>query len=296
MVYHSAKNDEEAQQACGCSILPIVTTTRGPAPLAPEGTEDIIDEALGFFKANVLFKHFEVKGGGDRVMIYLTLYITQCLQRLEKCPSPQEGIKALTAMAGESFKIPGDAGFALGSFYPTPASAQEAELCRSYFRQVREETGRRLITKVYSVDGSPSKFWLVFAKKKFMNKVRAPRRAVRPVLPLPRPPSLPTAATMPQQAAFGPILAAIGSHTDGKICLISLSCSSPCDEGCAAARSTHTPPNLRPCMRLRMCRVNQTSHQPTSTLLFCAASAKSQVPGSRRCSWSRGTGFGASPS
>jgi actin related protein 2/3 complex subunit 3 len=173
MVYHSAKNDEEAQQACGCSILPIVTTTRGPAPLAPEGTEDIIDEALGFFKANVLFKHFEVKGGGDRVMIYLTLYITQCLQRLEKCPSPQEGIKALTAMAGESFKIPGDAGFALGSFYPTPASAQEAELCRSYFRQVREETGRRLITKVYGEDGSPSKFWLVFAKKKFMNKVRA---------------------------------------------------------------------------------------------------------------------------
>ena len=127
MVYHSSLNElPDVQQVCGCSMLPIVTTTRGPAPLAPEGQEDIIDEVLGFFKANVLFKHFEVKGGADRVLIYLTLYITQCLQRLEKCPTPQEGIKALTAMACESFKIPGDVGFALGSFFPPPATPQEA--------------------------------------------------------------------------------------------------------------------------------------------------------------------------
>ena len=54
MVYHSSMNEVDAQQVCGCSMLPIVTTTRGPAPLAAEGTDDIIDEVLGFFKANVL--------------------------------------------------------------------------------------------------------------------------------------------------------------------------------------------------------------------------------------------------
>lgn len=171
MVYHSSMNEKpDIQQVCGCSMLPIKTTTRGPAPLAPEGEEDIIDETLGFFKANVLFKHFEVKGGADRVLIYMTLYITQCLQKLEKFPSPIEGLKALTAMAHEGFRIPGDAGFALGSFFPPPATAQEGELCRSYLKQLREEMGRRLVSKVYDVNGTPSKFWIVFAKRKFMNK------------------------------------------------------------------------------------------------------------------------------
>ena len=127
-----------------------------------------MDEALNYFKANVLFKHFEVKGGADRVLIYLTLYVTQCLQRLEKCPTPVEGIKALTTQAHEQFRIPGDVGFALGSFFPAPATQQEGELCRSYLKQAREELGRRLVTKVYGEDGAPSKFWLVFAKRKFM--------------------------------------------------------------------------------------------------------------------------------
>ena len=106
-------------------MLPIKTTTRGPAPLVAEGEDDIIDETIGYFKANVLFKHFEVKGPADRMLIYLTLYITQCLIRLEKCPTFAEGTKALTAMAHEQFKIPGEVGFALGSFFPAPANAQE---------------------------------------------------------------------------------------------------------------------------------------------------------------------------
>ena len=172
MVYHSSRNEvSDVQLVCGCGVFPIKTTTRGPAPLASDAEDDIIDEALGFFKANVLFKHFEVKGPGDRVLIYLTLYITQCLQKLEKCPTALEGLKSLTGMAHETFRIPGEPGFALGSFFPAPTSSQEGELCRSYLKQVREELGRRLVTKVYGEDGQPSKFWIVFAKRKFMNKM-----------------------------------------------------------------------------------------------------------------------------
>ena len=37
MVYHSSLNDKDAQAVCGCAMLPLKTTTRGPAPLAPEG-------------------------------------------------------------------------------------------------------------------------------------------------------------------------------------------------------------------------------------------------------------------
>ena len=36
-----------------------------------------MDEALALFRANVLFRNFEVQGHGDRVLIYLTLLIHQ---------------------------------------------------------------------------------------------------------------------------------------------------------------------------------------------------------------------------
>jgi actin related protein 2/3 complex subunit 3 len=41
---------------------------------------------------------------------------------------------------------------------------------RQYLLQLRQETGIRLIEKVYGSDGKPSKWWLCFAKKKFMDK------------------------------------------------------------------------------------------------------------------------------
>jgi hypothetical protein len=39
------------------------------------GEEDIIDETIKFFRANVFFRNFEVKNGADRTLIYITLYI-----------------------------------------------------------------------------------------------------------------------------------------------------------------------------------------------------------------------------
>ena len=197
---------------------------------------------LGYFKANVLFKQFLPSGPADRVLVYLTLYTTQALAKCQTCETAPAALKALTTLAHENFKIPGDAGFTLGTFFPAPQNHQEegatrllarmppraaapatgrvrqdpatppgflaasdpprlgrrppchaasptpsspcatppppfpisslravADLCRGYLKQLREELGRRLITKVY-LDGQPSKLWLAFAKRKFMNK------------------------------------------------------------------------------------------------------------------------------
>ena len=41
---------------------------------------DIVDEALATFKANVFFRNYEIEGEADLVLIYLTLYIQDCLQ------------------------------------------------------------------------------------------------------------------------------------------------------------------------------------------------------------------------
>jgi hypothetical protein len=65
-------------------------------------TEDIIDEAIKFFRANIFFRNYDIKVSlmkivlfssnssyllkhdADRTLIYLTLYITECLRRLQK--------------------------------------------------------------------------------------------------------------------------------------------------------------------------------------------------------------------
>ena len=47
--------------------------------LTAKDQEDIIDNVLVYFRANVLFRNFQVKGGGDRTLIYLTLFCAMCL-------------------------------------------------------------------------------------------------------------------------------------------------------------------------------------------------------------------------
>ena len=41
------------------ALLPLRTQYRGPAPRATDA--DIIDEAIGYFKANVFFRTYEIK-------------------------------------------------------------------------------------------------------------------------------------------------------------------------------------------------------------------------------------------
>lgn len=89
--YHSAFNDLKVQEVCGCAILPIKTRSRGPAPPAPEGQDDVVDEIIQLFRANVLFTNFEVKGNADRVLIYGTLFVHLCLKKLDKCATKADG-------------------------------------------------------------------------------------------------------------------------------------------------------------------------------------------------------------
>lgn len=71
---------------CSCPILPLRDSIRGPAPNLDtpitDGAvqEDIVDEVLRLFRANVLFKSFEVLNAADRLLVYLTLYTSLCLK------------------------------------------------------------------------------------------------------------------------------------------------------------------------------------------------------------------------
>ncbi len=67
--YHSAYNEDPDARICGSmSILPIRSRIRGPAPTLTDPNQmDIIDESIDLFRANSLFRNFEIKGPADRV-------------------------------------------------------------------------------------------------------------------------------------------------------------------------------------------------------------------------------------
>lgn len=45
---------------------------------------DIIDEAICYFRVNVLFKNFEIKGPGDKVLVYLFVLLSHIFKTLDQ--------------------------------------------------------------------------------------------------------------------------------------------------------------------------------------------------------------------
>ena len=90
-----------------------------------EDQPDIIDEAIEFFKANVMFRNYDVEGPADRVLVYLTLYIHLCLTKITN-KSKGDAVNTLYQLAISNFAIPGDSNFSLGGFVTNPANRSDA--------------------------------------------------------------------------------------------------------------------------------------------------------------------------
>ncbi|KAG9115476.1 subunit of the Arp2/3 complex [Ceratobasidium sp. 392] len=136
--YHSAYNEEpDVRQVGNMSVLPINSRIRGPAPLQADPSQpDIIDETLDLFRANSLFRNFEIKGPADRLLIVLILFISDCLAKISAARTPPTQIectKLLNTLAVESFAVPGDAGFPLNAHYQPPASRLDGGKRFSHF-------------------------------------------------------------------------------------------------------------------------------------------------------------------
>ena len=83
MVYLSSFKSN-ISTACGMGLAPVRGDVDGPAPknLSPSG-KDIVDEALEFFRPNILFKNFEIEGPADITLLYLIIFINHALQKIE---------------------------------------------------------------------------------------------------------------------------------------------------------------------------------------------------------------------
>lgn len=139
--------------------------------LADYGTKmDMVDEAIYYFRANVLFSSFEFKGPADKVHVYLTVFVQQCLVRACADPSKtrSEIESALTLLAGANPPIPGEAGFLLPGAYFSAVPVTEQERLRQYLKQLRQATVTRFTPHIFNADGKVSKWWSQFSKRKFM--------------------------------------------------------------------------------------------------------------------------------
>jgi len=164
--YHSALSAPMAISKL--ALLPLRTTYRGPA--APTQDNDVIDEAIYFFKANVFFTNYEIKSEADRTLIYITLYISECLKKLQRCTSRAQADKDMYTLGISNFPIPGEAGFPLNAMFHKTTNRADEDTMRQYLQQLRQETGVRLLDKVFNEGDKPSKWWMCFAKRKFMDK------------------------------------------------------------------------------------------------------------------------------
>jgi len=168
-VYHSTLNSSQAQTACGSAILPLKTKVKGPAPPAKSEENDIIDESITFFRANVLFRAFKSEGPADLTLAYCTAFIAEVLRFFAKQKTKEDAKKKMTELSmSQNFPIPGERTFALAGFFSTPASRQESDLFRQYYRQLREELCNRLIELAYLPSGQQNKWWICFSRRKFM--------------------------------------------------------------------------------------------------------------------------------
>ncbi|KAB0369300.1 hypothetical protein FD755_019305, partial [Muntiacus reevesi] len=144
--YHSSLMDPDTKLIGNMALLPI-------------RSQHVVDEALYYFKAKVFFKNYEIKNEADRTLIYITLYISECLKKLQKCNSKSQGDKEMYILGITDFPIPGEPGFPLNAIYAKPAN-----------RKMKQETGLRLCEKVFDPQNdNPSKWWACLVKRQFMN-------------------------------------------------------------------------------------------------------------------------------
>jgi len=167
---HSRFNDRKDVVVIGkIPLLPLKCSpkVRGPAPPCTE-EQDVIDETIQYFRANVLFRNFEIKGNADRLLIYLTVYVTKCLQTI-RGKSNLEADKLLNSLALENFPLPGEAAFPLGGMVSAPESRAAADNLKQYLTQARQEIGIRLIQRIYpNGQSEANKWWISFSKKYFL--------------------------------------------------------------------------------------------------------------------------------
>ena len=177
--YHSVFNKREYDKLCD---IPMIDFQKDKTPTLDYNLlkvqedqiqVDIIDEAIIYFRANILFKNFSIDGPADKLIVYITVFIQKCLERgAQKGKDPKKDIKDLV----DECKYTTDPEYffnILTTNEPSQVSALE-----KYLKSIREEVVKRLIHLLYDnpTTAIDLKYWLGLGKKKFMGYDMLPKK------------------------------------------------------------------------------------------------------------------------
>jgi hypothetical protein len=88
--------------------------------------------------------HVRLQGSADRLLVYLTLYVSQAINRMTRCTSKDAVQKEMYQLGVENFTLPTDSGFPLAAFYKKVENKADADALKAYLMQARQEVGSRL--------------------------------------------------------------------------------------------------------------------------------------------------------
>ena len=128
---------------------------------------------LLLFRINSFFKSFQMTAETDPLMVYGLLVVSQLLGKLKATTGRDEAQKLLSKASYDDIALPGDPTFPLNSMYEAVSSKEDRDVLMSYLQLLRQEIATRLLVLLYpknSKADAPSKWWLSFQKRKFMNK------------------------------------------------------------------------------------------------------------------------------
>lgn len=171
--YHSIFNEINYPTICGIPYIefkqnkiPDLDSSKLKLPLS-EVDLDIIDEALIYFRANVLFKNFPIRGDADKLLVYITVFISKCLETAAGQDVDKTKFLMKSLVDDCEWTPNYKAHFFNTLVNLKPSEVNELQL---YLKSVRKEVVLRLQFILYDSDYKTLdlKYWLGFSRKKFM--------------------------------------------------------------------------------------------------------------------------------
>ena len=171
--YHSKFNQVECDKICG---IPMLQFRKKSSPVldpkklssSPDGSFDIIDEAIIYFRSNIFFKNFPIEGDSDKLIVYLTVFIQKILEKAN-IPDMNKAKNIVKSLVDGCEYVKESQNFfnLLITDDKNPASYTAL---KKYLRELRTETVERMVNILFDNPETTldRRFWLALGKKRFL--------------------------------------------------------------------------------------------------------------------------------
>ena len=147
-------------------------------PILDLDEHNIVKEALTQFRAQVMFKNFMPKGGADKLLVYLTVFIQHCLRdvgRMKPADLADKGKvqKVIEGLANQPVPDPdSDKDFYIYDLIEHGKSTNERGQFKKYLADLKKATGAELLGVLHHEKHGDMdlKYWLPFGRKLFIGR------------------------------------------------------------------------------------------------------------------------------